>query len=335
MADRYTDFGRVETRAMFMRDDIIFISPSSLSRLLAHSSPEARLSGLTLLTLSKQSTTPYSDETLTAMRRYLPHLVADTDANFRGEIVSLSQSLIYRLKSIISSSYRLALRSDAPLHQTPHLESCPQTSPATIVQRHSKFVQWYIDFLGAQLHPSASYQRHITALKILRTVAQSGLDERVADGRLARMAKKDVSWPYQLPVLTPIHARALTDLLLDAFDDVRQEALQLLKIVQVCQDQPFWPTATARADLAMKTSGRVDYADGVARLHDLVAYRSKISTPKHTELPSVGMQSGGRVGWNELDRVMSDAERAIEVAESDLSVAVEYCPVHGHFTASR
>lgn len=262
---------------------------------------------------------------------------ADTDANFRGEVVSLSQALIYRLRSITSSASRGSsqITSTAPPGIRRSIDSAHYTT--NVVQTHTSFLRWYTDFLGSQLHPSVSYQRHITAIKAIHVVLQSGLDDRVRNEDLARLARKDISWPSHLPVLTFLHFRTLTDLLLNAFDDVRQGALDILKLVPPTDQQQTWGFIMPRADAAMRPSGRVDYADGVARLVALDAHRS-ITVPQYTDSEPGGSMKDleHKPSTNHIiARILTQTEESVGVAEERLVLAVEKWPIHGHMTALR
>lgn len=332
-----TDNPTREETPLVLRDNAIFVTPWALGRLLGHASSEARLSGLSMLVLSKESTRPFSDTNFDALRVSLPHLHADTDADFRGEVLSLSQALIYRVRSIASSASRVTPQTATIASLETRLSTGPAKHAKDVLRSHTRFLRWYVDFLGSQLHPSASYQRHITAIKALHILLQSGLDDRVQHEDLARLARKDISWPFHLPVLSISHVRALTDLLLDAFDDVRQAALGVLKLVPLTVQQQSWALITSRADAAMRQSGRVDYADGVARCIALEAHRSVAvsqpidsghgNTTKDREYTPSPIQI--------MTRILTEAEESVGVAEMRLALAVEKWPVHGHMTALR
>ena len=73
---------------------------------------------------------------------------------------------------------------------------------------------------------TASYQHHISAVKILLIMARSGLDNtvpRVYHSKAATVG--EALWPFQLSLMTPGLRHLVLDLLLDPFDDVRQSCL--------------------------------------------------------------------------------------------------------------
>ena len=75
----------------------------------------------------------------------------------------------------------------------------------------------------------------------------------------------------------------------------------------------------ARAEEASKRTGRADYADAVARSHELL-YGLLDSTE-------------ARIGL--VEDVVDSLERKVAIAERDLARAVLIAPIHGHFAALR
>lgn len=324
-----------DAASITFRDGCVVLPTTGLAHLLSSRSPEARLAGLTLTVLSKQSTKPLTSHELHLLRLSIPQLIMDTDQNFRSEVVSIFQSLTYRLRSIFASlrRYESSLCHDGSEYQY----DC--TTPPFLRSnwnKHMRFVIWWRDYLQKQLKTSVSYQRHIAALKALRVLAQSGLDPRVSETRLAKRARSDIKWPFQLQVITAMGHRVLLDLLLDSFDDVRQGALNLLKAVAGKEIDYLLPLARAKS--LLQQSGRVDFADGFARLIDLQA------TTRGACILSDGTEASKHTTEHTvetLDRlsIMQDAvidvNNGLQVAESSFSDAVEKYPIHGQLIALR
>jgi hypothetical protein len=273
-------------------------------------------------------------------------MFADVDANFRGEVHSHFQALINRLRSILAV---LARQIEKPMHEktaktfthdaakTNNVQS--QQEAEDIHANHMSFIAWIIRFVTSELVTTAAYQRHISALKALSTLLKSGVDDSVASGDLSKSARGDVRWPVQMNVVTTATLRALLDLLLDPFDDVRQAALDNLLIVQTASSRN--PSSTAarmeatgvqqtliRAREIMLKSGRVDQADGVARLYSLTVHRHLVSA-------DIGNSTIDKSTWDVIEGLASDLEAALTVALKDLTLAVQRYPIHGLFTATR
>lgn len=186
---------------------------------------------------------------------------ADSDAQMRQEILSLIRKLTFRIRGS-QGTKDLAKTGEA---------------------RHAQqFLENYRDFLEDELRPGASYQRHITALKSLSLVLDTGVDPRVKVAVAA--PKNDAPWRFTIDVLRPSLFRLLVDLLLDPFDEVRGSALNLLGVFPAdgpsqlshqtgrnsseIIDRLLLGVAKAKA-LASNTS-RADNADTVARLYHVL-----------------------------------------------------------------
>jgi len=319
---------------------------SVLGHLCGQASHAARLAGLSLLVSSASATRPFTTGILTTLQLHLPHMFADVDANFRGEVHSHFQALINRLRSILAV---LARQSEKPTHEkiakmfthdAAKIKNVQSQQEAEEVQAsHMSFIAWVIRFVTSELVTTAAYQRHISASKALIALLRSGLDGNVAHADLSKSARGDVHWPVHVNVVTTATLRALLDLLLDPFDDVRQAALESLLIVQAASS--INPSSTVaridatgvqktliRAREIMLKSGRVDQADGVARLYSLTVHR-------HLILAEGGTSAIDKSTWDVIEGLASDLEAALSVALKDLTLAVQRYPMHGLFTATR
>ena len=126
----------------------------------------------------------------------------------------------------------------------------------------------------------------------------------------------------------------LLGLVVDAYDDVRNSASALLKIFPVSVLgrttsassglRAHIQLALSKAEAFMRLTGRASYADGVGRLYDLDYDRY---TPNNDE------QTHTRYSIMEL--LLTRLESDIQMAVSDLSLAVSKAPIHGHLIALR
>ena len=206
------------------------------------------------------------------------------------------------------------------------------------------------------------------ALRGLLILARSGLDPRVSSEALAKSAKGEIKWPFRMLVFDFSLRRCLFDLLLDPFEDVRQDASKLLQLdfsANFIFDQgppqtsgidfgafiPYLrPSALReesrrleltklldRGQIRMLDSGRVDHADGVARVFELLAQNALNQMPG----PFL-MREASEESWQtpfSADKIVDQLRRAIQkavsIAKSDLLAAVDHYPVHGLFIAMR
>lgn len=325
--------------------NVVYISDAVLGRLLSSDSSITRLAGLSLLVTSTYSTRPFTRGALDCLKEGLPHLLADTDSYFRGEVQSFVKAVLDRLRA---STFLIARKSS---------QDTQGNTNDMNMDYHKQFVVWLHEFLIAELHPTASYQRHISAVVGLHILLRSGIDPTVPAEILSRLAKNSSQWPFHLKIINDLARRLLFDLLLDPFDDVRQGALNILKIDKPILQVPNAASQRAnvahensilshgvdasanayedvvldRAKTIMLRTGRVDHADGVARLFDLRSYGC--SQRQYT-----AQQSGPHSVDSRLTIVtdlMTLLEKSLEAARVNISHAVSSFPLHGIFTALR
>lgn len=247
----------------------------------------------------------------------------------RGAIFVLKRSIPRVRAKAAKKAQALAGQTDAaasgPVLYRTNLVSLPEQQLVHCLEYHEEFLRWYLDFLCSELIPTASYQRHITSLKalmyIFRLEANAGKAWETAEDQTLFFDVFDDKW-----------SRALFDLLMDPFDDVRDAATNVLRAL-FC-DPRYRKMLTSRdgttktissaleelaktaSELARQTS-RADHADGVARVNQLL-YR--FSPDKEHRL-------------QHLRRLADEVDRKVTVAESDLGRAVREAPVHGDFAA--
>ncbi|KAF2862354.1 hypothetical protein K470DRAFT_269010 [Piedraia hortae CBS 480.64] len=212
-------------------------------QLLVQNDRISRLTGFSLLIISPSMTRSWRPGQLSLIKRTLPASLADTDSNFRGEIFSLVQRLVDRMRATTA----VLARTKDPL-----------------LEQHRSFLGWLISFLFWELRPTANYQRHICSLKCLSILVRSGLDSRVSQKHLSKTALIGARWPFTLPI---VEDSSLLEVLFDPFEDVRQVAASLLEVYRDIVD--LQTGLILRKELRSDPSGRADRADGVAYLYRL------------------------------------------------------------------
>jgi hypothetical protein len=194
-----------------------------------------------------------------------------------------------------------------------------------VLGQHEAFLKWYVGFLESELIPTASYQRHITALKAAVSILKLG---KKAAGSSEVVDPSAVAW-----VLTsPTWIRLILDRIVDPFDDVRETAASLLMMIPpeaihntfylgsnpsslIRMLQEF---CTRASELAAKT-GRADYGDGAARSHGILC----------------SWYSSIRLRLDLVFEVLDRLEAKISRAERDLGHAAIEDSLHGDFSALR
>ena len=197
---------------------------------------------------------------------------------------------------------------------------------AALTKEHIAFVNWYIGFLKDELVPTASYQRHITSLKAMEFVLNSGVlqgDLPGSDQADSAFALLDTTW-----------LRAVLDLVMDPFDDVRETAASLIATLSLISkgsssDAPIRGLPRSftseldefcqRANALASRTSRADHSDGVARLYKL-SCQWATTVNDRLLIPT---------------QVVDDLESRLSSAEKDLAAAVLETPVHGGFAALR
>lgn len=305
-----------------------------LERFLLHNSYDVRSFAMSLLITSSSSTRPYANMEMLLLKKHLRSCHADPDAKFRNEILGHSKNMIKRVKGAISVLEKDLARtrtkaSTSKVQETgvnthiskgaKEISNAGETWLRDTLEAHERFLSWYLQFLRQELAPTASYQRHITALKALVTVLKLGKEH---PGAPEQNVYKDPQW-----------IRIILDLIMDPFDDVRETATGLLMLfppeytqteVTVCGTAGTTPIMmlaefSSRAAAQASRTGRADHSDGAARAAGLLcAWETTIEN---------------RLAL--LSRTLDNLDAKISGAEKDLGHAVMAEPVHGDFAAVR
>lgn len=331
-------------------DGKVFIMDKAWARLLRDSSSDARLAGFSLLISSAAVTRPFSSRSINCLKRNLSHLLMEADAGKRGEVLTGIQRIIDRVKAATSVLYKAInhnqAQSDLPAPLGAERASI-DLRRKTLAQ-HQVFVSWLITFFREQLHPEAAYQRHITALRALMVIASSGVDNTVASRWLSKSATGDTRWCFHTPIYDSWMARALYDLTMNPFEDVRIFAEMLIDVTvpqgvhdALAHQDSITPSPVhastnlnvlLRAEGLMLRSGRADHADGVSRTYALLfeSVQDFVSGPEI---------DGREVWWTSksdiVDHLVGQLETALSTAAVDLKLAVTLSPMHGILASLR
>ena len=338
--------------------DGVLVNPVDLGiQLLENASPSVRMAALSLLISSPALFKLPSRQVIYNLRRCLPHFHVEANAKPRNEFIALMKKLCMRLRASTMSLLRAG--------QTPETAGVDNISDASAdskrdsrkhssdigdnLRGHYAFRRWYLLFLTHQLRPTASYQSHITALRILHALIKGEVAGRAA------MSKIDIEYFKALDEDAPrdLVIRPILDLLLDPFDDVRHcatlvcEAQLQLNLVQtspstkckleddaqcVRKAQQYYAassmihTALLRAESKAKITGRADHADGVGRLYYLLYGSNRVLG---------GTSSGHHSNLLLVDHLISELEEEVKISRGDLSQAVSNASLHGHLIALR
>lgn len=226
-----------------------------------------------------------------------------------------------------------------------------------LLKKLRSFSEWYIQFLVEELQPTASYQRHITALRMLETMMQVAINgscgmrlfdpATIVDDNFNSKSNRFFGSPC---------VRLILDLVMDPFDDVRLVASSILKTafwnmhswnMDFKVDFTFPSTvpsifrphvlphriyntyilqALCRAEDMMYLAGRADHADGVGRLYSLL----------HDSCKNFGTPvTWSDNGWSIMDHILSALENDIKIARKDIRLAVKTAPLHGKLISLR
>ncbi len=325
-------------------------------KLLEHAVPNVRIAALSLLVSSPTSTKSFSPEVFRRLRVCLPFFHVEVNPKTRNEFVAVMKRFCFRLRGATISLLRCSRELGPKEHD---IESGIEGTATDItnaasdlheeLDSHLAFRRYYLLFLLDELRPTASYQSHITALKILRAVY---------DGELAgRSSISKVKHNYFRALAETnrggMHLRPLSDLLLDPFDDVRQIAAEVLEIELELNLVPGFPSesgeiedepgvqrkdklcrgangvihsALSRAESKAANTGRADHADGVGRLYKLL-YSSSLVLDQPT--------SWYDCNFLIIEHLLSALEDEVKVAARDLPLAVGCASLHGHLIALR
>ncbi|KAI9723327.1 MAG: hypothetical protein M1812_001210 [Candelaria pacifica] len=316
-----------------------------LDQLLINSDPATRCSALSILITATSNTKPFTAEMLCTVKLRLPQLHAETDAHFRNDILSTEQQLIDRLRGALSYLSKELGRQESFKDRKKQValgESCKALDPKEIsidirryLDQHNAFLDWYVDFLVSELRPGAPYQRQLSSLNALSFLLRSGLDDQVETKNLSKPAQGDSRWSIHVRIFNATFIRTLLDLLLDPFDDVRNLAATLLKVIPATCNYllKYTDLFLGRAQSMYQQTGRADHADGVARGFEIM-YSLQIAADVGSSFGTDGREMAIG-GLTIVEKLIVGLEVKLVTASKNLALAVSVAPVHGEFASVR
>ncbi|KAL2813296.1 putative death-receptor fusion protein-domain-containing protein [Aspergillus granulosus] len=308
---------------------VLVLKSEFIGQFLFHHDFNIKLAALSLLIMAPSTTKPLSSGAIRAIIKSLPSLHAESDPGSRGEILSLVRGLIVRLKGGV-----LANKENPVTYKTANKKLVP------IFERDDDETQScmkdYMEFLLADLRPTASYHRHSMALKTILLLLESGLDERYSGSLSNKPEHRDIKWKFHLEIFSARLERLLVDLLLDPFDEVRSTALHLLKLFPrpVLFDdagrnteKPKLLVALDKAGQLASNTSRADHADTVARLYSVIFY-----TAESQELSEANWWDT-KLGV--VENILKKLEEKLSSPEGLFNSALRDAPLHGYLCALR
>ncbi|SLM37623.1 hypothetical protein LPUS_07541 [Lasallia pustulata] len=222
----------------------------------------------------------------------------------------------------------------------PLMEASDAKDPShALINCNVRFLKWYIMFLSGELLPTASYPRHITALKLLQLYLRMSLHTYMSMQYLPEEANGQSTREINGDCFNDRIVRLLFDLLMDPFEDVRSMAVLILKLGVLdsgspCQDSKsgvppsqffdgnlVQPSADAQLSLVevlrraqdmMHRTGRADHADGAGRIHDLLYFRTDdLDMPNDVWKSRLDM----------VENVLSNLKAGIKIAKENLHIS--------------
>lgn len=303
-----------------------------IGRFLLHREPRIRVAALSLLVTALSTTKPFTIAATTAILRGLPSLHAESDSHSRGEIMSLTRKLTTRLTSGILKEQDVLEADQRADNELPGSAKSETETKA--------FLHAYIHFLQQDLSVTASYPRHISALKAIRILLVSGLDSR-ADVEPPKY-ETDIRWKFHVDIFTPSLLRLLIDLLLDPFEEVRQTSISIINLfprqvllggLQTESGQTAngmrLTDALARAESTASNTSRADHADTVARLYQILFSAA---------LPSNSTEASGDWWATKLsvvDTILTRLEKRLASPGGMFNSSLREAPLHGYMSGLR
>jgi hypothetical protein len=258
---------------------------------------------------------------------------ADSDAYSRGEIMSLTRKFILRLKGGVVKDEDAAQSSDSSGKQSLGLSRSDSET--------QKCLEAYLEFLQKDLCVTASYARHISALKALNLLLVSGLDPRA--GIPPVKSEIQTHWKSHVEVFNARLLRLLVDLLLDPFEEVRHTALSIINTFprdvlfsassegvseQAAAGMCLTDALTRAENMASRTS-RADHADTVARLYHVLFCAALPPTS------SKEVNDWWTTKYSVVDKIITNLEERLSSPKGLFNSSLREVPLHGYISGLR
>lgn len=334
-----------------------------------HHSSFIRITALSIVINSasnfSESSSPFPIDTLQMLRQILPYFHTETNAKARNEYFVLVKSLNAHMRRGLTPHLKEKASHASYAKKNPIInidngeDSIVHVHRSQDLSKNTTFSEWFDEFLVNELHPSVSYQRHITALKAMLSVGLTRIFKNGAVDVLSpnRTDSESHSLTHEY-FLGFRFIRLFLDLTMDPFDDVRSAAALLLRnllsnvdfanrffgdnismnlkdhedkisikiALPILHDfKNIFISTIDRAKTMMSCTGRADHADGFGRLYHLnYDLCNVINTSVRTD---------DRISI--LDNLMSSLSEDITNLQSNFSLAVVSSPLHGNLIALR
>lgn len=294
-------------------------------------------------------------------------LYCDTDAKFRNEVLSNTKHMIERLRGATTLLAReldnISLRAQASeeiKENQPQGKESSQKEMMGLLKTHKDFIVWYLGFLLGELIPTASYQRHITALRAVALLLRSGIDNSTCI--TAHNSDNATMWPLSIAFFSTRALRLLIDLLLDPFEDVRSTATEILRLaspaifevktvstplgptdeVQVTKIIASLPVTTgvSTPDEGFNTKGRplgilLDFIDKAKELSKQTGRADHADGLARSLELLYSLQTSNDEQVDFVTKLLDELDVKLNIAENNLGHAVLGAPIHGNFAALR
>ncbi|KAL3471955.1 putative death-receptor fusion protein-domain-containing protein [Aspergillus californicus] len=323
------------SRSQTDEESVLVLKSEFIGQFLFHHDFDIKMAALSLLITAPSTTKPVSSSAIRAIIKSLPSLHAESDPGTRGEILSLIRGLIVRLKGGILANRENPVERKA---------SANRKQPAVYARDEFETeacLKAYFDFLMADLRPTASYHRHIMALKTIGLLLDSGIDKRFKGAVANKPEHRQLSWKFNMEIFGPRLMRLLVDLLLDPYDEVRGTALNLLKLFprsvlfynanrlasDDVNEKPELIAALNKAEHWASSTSRADHADTVARLY-------------HVTFCTADLAGSREAKWWEskmgvVEAVLRKLEEKLSSSEGLFNSSLRDAPLHGYLCALR
>lgn len=355
----------------------VILEELAIGDLLSHALDTVRSLAFSVLVSSSSSIRPFSAVALGLLQSHMGILYADTDAKFRNEILSNTRHMIERLRGAIAlltrelESLKVLLNMDASNGSAPQERNQELLEELNgLLKVHENFVLWYLEFLSGELISTASYQRHVTALKAIALLLRSGILQPDRNISLPKVSSNATTSPFTVDFFTTCTVRLLLDLVMDPFEDVRASAAVVLKFASCVDFQVKIPTDNAK-NLSCRRSGvglngKPTATRHISQSHEpsdigssaLLMYHA-IATPQlllnFIDRAEDAAKRTGRADYADgvarcyqvlyclspsmddrlrlIEDLIDKLQAKIEIADRDLARAVSEAPVHGSFAA--
>ncbi|KAL4785390.1 putative death-receptor fusion protein-domain-containing protein [Aspergillus varians] len=312
-------------------DRPLILKSEFIGQFLFHHDFNIKMATLSFLITAPSTTKPLSAAAIRVIIKSLPSLHAESDSGARGEILSMVRGLIGRLKGGILANVENPVEPRTTLSKKQ-----PLVFIRDDIETRS-CLENYLDFLTADLRTTASYHRHIMALKTIFLLLESGLDERYIGAAFNKPEHRQVRWKFHMEIFGSKLLRLLVDLLMDPFDEVRAAAVNLLKLFPNSlllkhagrnTEKPELIIAITKAETLASNTSRADHADTVAQLYQVTFHTADASDPRKT-----GNWWDTKLGVVEL--ILKKLEDKLSSSEGLFNSSLRDAPLHGYLSALR